>query len=530
MHWADVIAGQIIGRTDSHVVATGITPSGHIHVGNMREILTGDTISRALRDAGARVRLIYIGDTFDPLRKVYPFLEGNAYARHVGRPLSEIPCPCGDHGSYAEHFLEPFLGSLEDIGVDHETVLTHELYRDGKYAEAARRLLDNSAGVREILESVSGRSLPEGWLPYTPKCGVCGRLRAEALEYEYPYVHYRCPDPACGGEGKADIRTDQGKLPWRVDWPARWWFLGITCEPFGKDHGAAGGSYDTGARIASEIFDYEAPPRIIYEWIQLKGKGAMSSSAGNVVSGVEMLKMTPPGVLRLLMTKQNIWKHIDFDPGLGLLNLVDEYDRYERIYYGVEEGEEDQRRAFHLANREYIPGDGHPEARKIADHMPHQISYRHLVNVVQIAVDDEAAIEILKRTENIEKFSGAGISRLRQRLRNVRYWLDNFAPDMVKFSLQEELPGLDFSDTEKKSLAQLADVLAGTEWEASAIHNAIYDNLEDPRAAFRGIYKALLGKTRGPRAGYFLSTLDRDFVVKRFREAAGNGHGAAAGR
>jgi lysyl-tRNA synthetase class I len=29
----------------------------------------------------------------------------------------------------------------------------------------------------------------------------------------------------------------------------------------------------------------------------------------------------------------------------------------------------------------------------------------------------------------------------------------------------------------------------------------------------------ILGKDKGPRAGYFLSNLDKDFVLKRFKEA-----------
>jgi lysyl-tRNA synthetase class 1 len=47
MHWADFAASRLAQRGDSHIIATGITPSGHIHVGNMREVLTGDKIGRA---------------------------------------------------------------------------------------------------------------------------------------------------------------------------------------------------------------------------------------------------------------------------------------------------------------------------------------------------------------------------------------------------------------------------------------------------------------------------------------------------
>ena len=95
-----------------------------------------------------------------------------------------------------------------------------------------------------------------------------------------------------------------GKLTWRVDWPARWAMLGVTVEPFGKDHATRGGSYDTGARIAREVFDYEPPLPVPYEWISLKGQGDMSSSKGNVLSIGQALELVPPEALRYLVMRE----------------------------------------------------------------------------------------------------------------------------------------------------------------------------------------------------------------------------------
>jgi lysyl-tRNA synthetase class 1 len=310
MHWVDVESERLAGFSNEHVIATGITPSGEIHVGNMREILTGEVIYRGLRDKGAEAQLVYIGDTIDPLRKVYPFLD-QSYEQHVGKPLSEIPCPCGGHESYAVHFLNPFLEATKTLGIEAEVLYTHDMYAEGRYAEASRKILDNAGKIREILQEVSKRDLSEDWFPYNPKCKECGRITtAKVVGYEFPYVSYRC---SCGHEGKADLRKDDGKLPWRVDWPARWWFLGVTFEPFGKDHAAAGGSYDTAKRISEEVFHRKAPNYVVYEWIQLKGKGAMSSSTGVVVSAASMLKMTPTEVFRFFVLRNNPNKHLDFD-------------------------------------------------------------------------------------------------------------------------------------------------------------------------------------------------------------------------
>ncbi len=510
MHWADVIAQQLLETGTHHRIATGITPSGHIHVGNMREILTGDLLHRAIRDAGGDSTLLYLGDTFDPLRKVYPFLD-KSYQQYVGMPLSEIPCPCGDHESYAIHFLEPFLSSLETLGVDQETLLTHKLYNDGKYSEGTRKVLENRDHIRQILERVSGRSLPANWFPYTPKCKGCGRFGGVVIDYQYPFVEYHCD---CGHAGKADIRKDDGKLPWRVDWPTRWWFLGITCEPFGKDHGAAGGSYDTGKEIVQTVFGRSAPHPVMYEWIQLKGKGAMSSSTGVVVTGVKMLEITPPEVLRFLITKQNPFKHIDFDPGLGILNLVDEYDRYERIHFDREnvQDPEDLKRVYELSEPH---GKG-----SLSDAMAIQIPYRHLVTLVQLTDDPEELKERIRRTEGIEDFSPESEKRLLKRAKCARSWIDSFAPTGVKFSLKMKIPEVSISQEDREFLRALYDVLADTPWEAEDIHKGIHESSKQfgAKKAFRLLYRLFLDTERGPRLGFFFSGLDREFVLNRIRE------------
>ena len=55
-----------------HVVATGISPSGNIHVGNLREVLVGEAIVNALRSLGSEAHFVFHADTIDPLRKIAP--------------------------------------------------------------------------------------------------------------------------------------------------------------------------------------------------------------------------------------------------------------------------------------------------------------------------------------------------------------------------------------------------------------------------------------------------------------------------
>ena len=74
MHWADVVAQEIIDNYDHPLIATGISPTGIIHVGSLREAITGESVRSAVESKGKEVRLIYLIDSFDPLRRRYDFL------------------------------------------------------------------------------------------------------------------------------------------------------------------------------------------------------------------------------------------------------------------------------------------------------------------------------------------------------------------------------------------------------------------------------------------------------------------------
>ena len=514
MHWADVLADKLIKEGRKHVLATGITPSGPIHIGNMREILTTDAVYRSLINKNVDADFIYVADDYDPLRKVYPYLS-KSYEKFVGKPISEIPCPCEDHKSYADHYLISFLNSLKEIGVKPRVYRASEMYKNGDYKESIQTALENVDNIKEIIEKISKRKLPKGWIPFNIQCEDCGRMSAaKPIMCEYPIIEYKCD---CGYKGEVDIRKGGvGKLPWRVDWPARWKMLRVTFEPCGKDLATVGGARDTGAKIVEEIYGYPHPALIVYEFILLKGKGAMHSSKGTALSSEEMLKMTPPEVLRFLLMKTQPNKHIVFDSGLGLLSLVDEYDKEERAYFGIEEetkGMKDLNKTYELSQSSHIPIT-----------IPFQLPYRHLVTLIQIGQNWDEVKKILIRTGQIPRnLSIVNEERLKQRTENVRYWLDNFAPDMVKFEIKKNMPNLEITAEQKRFLSSLFEILSSPIWEAENIHNAIHETSENEKiqmkTAFKTIYQILLGKEKGPRAGYFLSNLDKNFVLNRFEEA-----------
>jgi len=198
-------------------------------------------------------------------------------------------------------------------------------------------------------------------------------------------------------------------------------------------------------------------------------------------------------------SRQRPEKHIEFDPGLALLNLVDEYD-----------GIEGDKRAYKLSQTEGIK--------------PTDVPFRHMVTAVQIAQDRgfDYLLTVLERSG----YDTSDKAAIGQRANNARNWLEKYAPSFVKFKVQEMLPPQvkSFTKQQKKALEILAEEL-----ELGMTGQEIHDNMYrvaqdaglDGKKVFETVYLALLGLKSGPRAGHFLASLDKDFVVRRFKEASG---------
>ena len=123
--WAQRVAEDL--GAGPHVVVTGISTSGYIHVGNLREVLVGEAVANALRARGEEVRFVFHADTIDPLRKIAPGIP-ESFEEFMGHSLSRVPDPKGCHPSYAEHFLAPLEEALLEMEMDIEVLRSHELY------------------------------------------------------------------------------------------------------------------------------------------------------------------------------------------------------------------------------------------------------------------------------------------------------------------------------------------------------------------------------------------------------------------
>lgn len=468
------------------MVVTGISPSGNIHAGNLREVLVAEAVANALKARGEEVRFVFHADTIDPLRKIAPGVPRD-YERYLGHSLSRVPDPEGCHGSYADHFLEPFEVALGKMGMEVEVLRSHELYENGFYSEVTREALERTNELRGILKEISGREMPEHWSPYLPRASS-GRLGGRVLEHlpEQRSVVYEDED---GWEDSSSYGRGEGKLGWRVELAARWKALHATFEPFGKDHTSRGGSTDTADRMAREVFDYPVPGRFEYEWIQIKGRGAMSSSKGIVLLPTELLEIMPPGAVRRLILGRDPARALDLDLGAGFPRFMDEYR---------------------------------------AEVEPHSVPFAHLVTVAQtVGGDVERAAEMLRRGGYEEAVQDA--EKLRQDLRYAHNWAEKWAPEQYRFGVRREIPAeaVEIDDEGRHYLRLIAEKLSdemGGEEAQNLLYSTAVDLEVKPKKAFAAIYMALLGRKSGPKAGPFVAGLDAGFVQKRFMDVSGDTH------
>lgn len=476
--WAEKVADSL--GAGPHVVVSGISVSGNIHAGNLREVLVAEAIANALRARGEEVRFIFHADTIDPLRKIAPTIP-RSYEEYIGHSLSHIPDPEGCHVSYAEHFLVPFEEALREMEMEIEVLRSHELYEDGVYTDVTREALDHTEELRGILQDVTDRQMPEHWSPYLPRASSGKLTGMRVLEHlpEQTSVVFADED---GFEEAADYSKGEGKLGWRVELAARWKALGVTFEPFGKDHTTSGGSTETADRMAREVFDYPVPGRYEYEWIGLKGRGDMSSSRGIVLLPKDLLRIMPPNALRRIILGRDPARRFDLDLGSGFPRFMDEYR--------AEAGEP------------FVP-------------------FNHLVVVAQtVGGDVDAAAGMLRRGGYVEAAEDG--ERLARDLAHARTWAEEWAPESMRLGLldpaesREAAAGLD--DEQRAYLREISERLA-PEMDGEAVQDLLYSTAIGrglkPKRAFAAVYKVLLGKTSGPKAGPFIAGLPDERVRER---------------
>jgi lysyl-tRNA synthetase, class I len=529
MEWADELAARVSGP---QVVNDSKTPSGTVHVGSLRGPVILDVISRALRAAGLPTTLLYGIDDLDPM-DAQALLTEDAVEREMGRPLANVPDQAADgHESYARHHAGLFIETFAGLGIRPDRYYwMSEHYAAGDMDPYIRIALDRAGLVREIYRRVANVRHPDSWHPISVICETCGKVGTTIVtDWDGQRVRYECrPDlvtwaHGCGTAGWVSPFGGRAKLPWNLEWAAQWSLFGVTIEPCGKDLATAGGSRDRSDAIAREVFEREPPLNLAYEFLNIGGK-KMSTSKGRGASAQQMVEVVPPEQLRFLFVRPRPNQAIEFDPAGtdAIPRLFDEFDRLAAATAGREvRGELPP--SYETVFRYSLLDPSADVAAEAARFRP---PFSHLALLVQVP-----GVDVVARMgdEKGAPLDGREREILDERIGAAGAWLDTYAPDSARIEVQATLPAAagDLDERQRRFLASLAAAVegrapnGGETWQ-SAIFAAAADTGLPARVAFEAIYRAFLDRPNGPRAGWLLASLHRDFVVGRLRAAANGG-------
>ena len=512
MFWCDQLVEKIEGQ---QTINDSKTPSGRAHVGALRGPLIHDAIFRTLKAKGVPVRYLFGVDDYDPVDEI-PYGEAEHFGKYLGAPLCNVPPPPGSNATdMADHYISEFFSVFGELGIRPEFYRMRDIYRSGKFNEAIDAILRKADVVRRIYKEVSGSDRPEDWHPFQVICEKCGRVGTTVVTaYDGREVTYECkPDlvkwaVGCGHRGRMSPFDGKGKLPWKLEWCAKWRTFPVTIEGAGQDHSTKGGSRDVAMACLRAIFGQQPPLNCPYDFFLVRG-AKMSSSEGVGVASRDMANFLPPDILRFLLIRPTPRQPVNFEPSeVYIIKLFNEFDRLHQKYFNDPKITADDKRIYELSKVDLEPAHWLADFQLVAalSQMPH--------------------LDIVKELERRKgsPFTDLERKQLELRIRAARYWVENYAEEEEKTRLQETLPASaqELSQTQRAFLQILAEKLPDAPWDGDALQVCIFNAARltpiDQPAAFKAIYRVLLDRENGPKAGNFLSFLDRKFVEQRFRE------------
>ena len=558
-HWLEEIVDKISQRNVQKItLSTGKTPSGHIHIGILREILICDALRRIFEEKGDKVEALLFLDDLDAAKRFPEYIDKNFQEKHLGKPFALIPCPIKECGckSYAYHFGNELISTFPDFGIKIRAIWTHELYKKKEMQEKIRITLENTKLIKDILKKYILPTLDEvkkkqfiemlkNWMPVMAICEKCNKIQFRdtngsikpnrVLEYNKnkKSVVYECS--ACGNYNEISIYNGNLKLNWRIDWPAKWALFKTTCEPAGKDHCVKGGSYDTGLELCQKVFGYEGPIKVPYEWLRL-GDRDMKTSKGIVFTPEKYLEIADPELYRMLILRTNPMKHISLRIE-ELPQYFDYYERMENIYYDLEKTESEEEREFFRYMYPLTKINGVPIEK------PHKIPLKLLIFLSQIqnilSMEDlynktksVSEIKDFEEIFSIEDFKDI-LQRTEKWVKQVKKTIENEKNNAVKKYILQRISLFEIPDKMDKNLLNKLDekqingikklrnfLIENEKVDGDLIQNKIFKIAKEdlniaPKKLFEAIYLIILGKKFGPRLGSFLSLLDKNWLLER---------------
>ncbi|MDP6858139.1 MAG: lysine--tRNA ligase [Candidatus Nitrosopelagicus sp.] len=512
--WIDKLASELLEReeklgrsTDLIKVESGLGASGIPHIGSLGDAVRAYGVKLALENLGYKSELIAYSDDLDGLRKI-PEGFPDSLEEHLGKPVSLIPDPMGEHESYGMHMSNRLLDGLDKLGIEYTFKRARDTYKEGLLQNQIHTILGQSEKIGKKIEDLVGQEKYQKFLPYFPVCSECNRLyTAEATEYisDEKKVKYSCHDAeigsktikGCGYNGEADITKDLGKLAWKVEFAARWNAFDIRFEAYGKD---IMDSVKVNDWVSDEILNYPHPHHVKYEMFLDKGGKKISKSLGNVVTSQKWLEFgTPKSILLLLYKRITGARELGFE---DIPSLMDEYDELEKIYFGKIKIDNEAKLVKSKGLYEYVNLLNPPTQ------IQPYVSYRLLLELCKIFKED--------RINRINKklVDYHAIKETSTDIDNLITLAGNFANE---FDISEKIEIEINSDT-KKALSELVSLLTDDK-EIEDIQNAIYQiakgNGVEPRDFFKVLYQIILSTTKGPKIGPFIMDIGRKNVAEK---------------
>src|SRR3989344_2038524 len=460
MFWADRIVEEITKKFEpeikagqSLIIRDEKTMSGRVHVGSLRGVAIHGLVSELLTVRKIKNKYLFEINDFDPFDGLPHYLDRDKYLPLMGRPLKDVPATTKEFPNFAEQVADEFIKVINRNGFKPELYRLYPQYAEGKFNEVIDLALKNAGQIRKIYREISGSIKPDDWYPLQVVCQKCGRIgTTKVTNYDGKEVEYIC-EPAlvkwatgCGNKGKLSPLDGNAKLPWKVEWAAKFKVFNVTIEGAGKDHATKGGSREISDTICREVFKYQPPFDIPYNFIVLGGK-KMSSSKGIGATAKEVTDLMPPEIVRLLLFKNRPPQEVDFDPqGDTLPNLYDLHDKLSVEFFAKLDS--DAARLFQLI----YTG---PIRNKLKKHFfPRFSLIAYLAQMPHINIEQEVA-----------KMKGIKLTLLDQaeltyRVDYALNWLKTASPEQFRLTLYEtDVPeqAKHLTTAQKKALRALAD-------------------------------------------------------------------------
>jgi lysyl-tRNA synthetase, class I len=548
--WVSRLADEVLAESERRapgrpvVCASGLSPSGPIHLGNLREIMVPHLVADEIRRRGIECRHLLSWDDYDRFRKVPAGIDPS-WAEHIGKPLSSVPAPPGsDCSSWAEHFRAPMLKALSVLGIEVEAISQTERYTSGAYREQILFAMGERAHIDTVLAryrtldaghdddgttvdgttvdgtTVDGPASAE-YFPYRPYCSACERDVTTVTSYDDDSTEltYTC---ACGHQESVLLSaSNRGKLVWKVDWPMRWAYEGVIFEPSGVDHQSPGSSFVVGGQLVREVFAGTQPIGPMYAFVGISGMAKMSSSRGGVPTPADALAIIEAPLLRWLYARRKPAQSFNIAFDQEIHRLYDEWDALSRK----------------VAESSALPGDLAAYRRATGTAAgelpttPRPLPYRTLASVVDITTGhDEQTLRILSDLDPADPL--VSLDEMRPRLTCAETWVQTQLTPDQRTVVRDEPDAELLSSLTDDQRAALRLLVAGLEehWSLAGLTSWVYAvpkiraglppaaKARTPqlkaaqREFFVLVYRLLIGRDTGPRLPTLLLAVGADRV------------------